>query len=75
MPRMGRPSLFGKLNPKRRYQGLMTTVGSDAFEIKRRELAEIAGVPVKAVSDGAVFEYLSRGEEATRLFFASKDRT
>jgi hypothetical protein len=72
---MGRPSLFGKLNPKRRYQGLMTTIGSDAFEVKRRDLAEIAGVPVKAVSDGAVFEYLSRGEEATRAYFAQKNGT
>ena len=71
---MGRPSIFAPKNPKHRHQGIMTNVGEKKFEAARRRLAELAEMPVKRVSDGDVFEYLSRGEVET-IAHLKKTRT
>ncbi len=72
MAKMGRPSLFAPKDPKCRYQGLMTKPGSKLAEAKRKELADLAGLPVKKVSDGDLFDYMARGKEATVELLAAR---
>ena len=72
MAGMGRPSIFGPKSSKYRRQGIMTKVGSKLFEMKRSELATLANVSVKSVSDGDVFEFLARGRESTVEYLASR---
>jgi hypothetical protein len=75
MARMGRPSIFAPKDPKYRYQGLMTKEGATQFEAARKELAKLTALKVKQVSDGDVFEYLSRGREATVEYLDLATRT
>jgi hypothetical protein len=74
MAMMGRPTLFGRNDPKVRYQGSMTKEGAKLFEDTRRHIANFVGIPVKKVSDGAVTEYLARGAKNAEQILA-KHRT
>jgi hypothetical protein len=51
-----------------RYQGIVTKEGARLFECRRRMLANMAGLSVDAVSDGAVFEYMARGNAQTMRY-------
>lgn len=70
--RGGWPSVFSGKNKKNRYQGIVTNVGRREFEVARRRLAKLAGLSVKTVSDGDVFEYLARGEADTKAYIEAK---
>lgn len=74
MATMGRPSLFGQKNPKYRMQGVMTTDGGRLFEAARADLADLTGLAKKKISDADVFEYLSRGREATVAFLKAEGK-
>jgi hypothetical protein len=54
-----------------RYQGVVTAAGSTSFEMARKRLAKMAGREVEQTSDGDVFEFLARGEDATRKYLAT----
>ncbi len=64
----GQPSLFK--NKTERVQGYITKVGSRRFSVARQRLAELAGVKPTRVSDADVIEFLARGEQNTRAYFA-----
>jgi hypothetical protein len=70
MAKMGRPSIFAPKSPKHRRQGIMTPAGSKLFEVARKRLGQLAKMDPKKISDGDVFEFLARGEEATRAYLA-----
>ncbi len=68
----GRPSMFKKDGPD--IHGRISKGAGDKFEQHRTKLAklyrEVTGEPWKGkVSDGAVIEYLTRGEVSTKLVF------
>lgn len=74
--RLGRPSIFrGKTHD---IHGLVTTVGSAAFEQARQELADlyaqVHGREFAAVSDGDTMEYLARGRAETRTYLEHAKR-
>lgn len=64
MNKTGRPSIFPGTKTER-VQALISKVGKRAFEIRRRELALLAGLKVPQVSDAAVVEFLALGRAAT----------
>ena len=73
---LGRPSIFrGKA---RRIQGLLTKIGSAAFEQARQDLADlyvqIHGCEASGVSDGDTAEYLARGSVETRKYLEHAKR-
>lgn len=69
--RGGWQSVFRGKDRACRIQGIMTRVGMRAFETHRKELAKLAGVPVKKVGDSDVTEYLSRGKDETVKYLAA----
>lgn len=69
--RIGHPSIFRNKKQGRRYQGIVTKVGSQKFEAARSRLGELAQRPVKWVSDADVFEFLARGEADTIEYIKS----
>lgn len=67
---MGRPSMFKKDGPD--IHGRISKAAGEKFEQHRTKLAklyrEVKGEQWKGeVSDGAVIEYLTRGEVSTKL--------
>lgn len=68
MPRDGRPTIFRSLGDKVRYQGIVSEHGSMLFEKARARLATLVKAQPQAVSDGAVMEYLARGDRASRAY-------
>lgn len=67
---MGRPSMFKKDGPD--IHGRISKAAGDKFEQHRAKLAklyrEVKGEHWKGeISDGAVIEYLTRGEVSTKL--------
>lgn len=66
MARDGRPTIFRSPGDKVRYQGLVSAEGARLFEQARLRLANIVHVEIENVSDGAVMEYLARGDRETR---------
>jgi hypothetical protein len=75
MTRPGWQSIFEGKSREHRYQGIVTEVGSRAFEAARKKLAKLAGNrPVDKVSDGDVFEALARGWDATKAYIEAHER-
>ena len=64
----GRRAIFpGKSSPGAdRVQGVLSPVGSKAFEQARARLAAMTQREPEQVSDADTIEYLARGENATR---------
>jgi hypothetical protein len=71
MPRDGRPTIFRSPGEKVRYQGLVSAVGAQLFEKARARVALLVKTNTDAVSDGAVMEYLARGDRASRAYLKS----
>ena len=67
---LGRPSIFR--DKCRDIHGLVTKVGSTAFEQARRDLGDlyvhVHGCEASGVSDGDTVEYLARGRAETRKY-------
>lgn len=55
---MGRPTIYGPKDAKKRFQGITTEAGAKMFEGLRRELVTFTGI--KNPSDGDVIEYAAR---------------
>lgn len=72
MAREGRPCIFRSPGEKVRYQGIVTYHGSMFFEQARARLALIVKMKPAAVSDGAVIEYLARGDRKARAYLKAK---
>lgn len=51
-----------------RVQGVLSPIGSKAFEQARARLAKLTAREPEQVSDADTIEYLARGETATRRF-------
>lgn len=71
-PQMGRPSMFKKDGPD--IHGQISEAAGVKFEQHRVKLAalykSVTGAAWKGqISDGAVIEYLTRGEVSTKLVF------
>lgn len=62
----GYPSIFRNKKGGGRVQGVLTKVGTKAFEDARKRLGTLAGV--KRATDADTIEYMSRGHEATVLY-------
>mgnify|MGYP001569180636 CR=1 FL=1 len=65
---MGRLSIFRDKAGGDRVQGVITKVGSAAFEAARKRLGVLVGRPGAVVSDGDTVEFLSRGEANTLTY-------
>lgn len=65
---MGRASIFRDKKGGSRVQGVMTPIGSRAFEQARQRLGKLASVEKEKVSDADTIEYLARGETATKKY-------
>lgn len=66
---MGRPCVFRNKTGGARVHGVITKIGATKFELARTRLARLAP-HVKHPSDADVIEYLTIGEEATRVYIA-----
>lgn len=66
--RMGRPTIFRDKEDGDRVQGIISKRGSTCFENARHELARLAKLEARQVSDADTIEYLARGEQETRRY-------
>lgn len=70
----GRSAIFRGKVDGRRLQGVITNVGSIAFEQARARLAKLADVEKESVSDADTIEYLAIGETATKKYLEEKQK-
>ena len=68
---MARVSIFGNADGPR-VQGNLSRDAGEMFEDARLRLAVIVGRDPKGVSDGAVIEFLARGERNAKAFLKLK---
>lgn len=65
---MGTATIYKPKAGGRRYQGIVTKVGSKAFEEARRRLKRLTGWP-KRPSDGDTMEFLARSMNIARTAY------